>query len=406
MKSLTRVALAGLFGLSALVPAQAQISGDVVRVGVLSDLSSLYAAVGGAGSVVAAKMAAEDFGGKVLGKPIDVISGDHQNKVDVASGLARRWVDEMGVDAFADVATSSTGLAVQNLEKQRQKAVVLISGAGTRSLGEEACSPVGVTWTWNTYSVAAGTANAAVKQGYKKWFMLTADYAFGHALEKDASEIIKASGGDVIGAVRHPLNTADFSSFLLQVQSSGAKVIGLANAGGDTINAIKQASEFGITKSGTRIAALLTFITDIHSIGLREAQGLLLTTPFYWNRTPQSREWSQRFFKRHGAMPTMVQAGVYSSVTHYLKAVKAAGTDAPKAVIAKMRELPIDDMFASNGRLREDNVMVHDMFLARVKAPEESKEPWDYYEILRTIPAADVYWPLSASKCPLVVKAN
>lgn len=406
MKYLKGAVLAGLLSLSALTAAQAQISGDVVRIGVIADMSSLYAAVGGPGSAVAAKMAAEDFGGAVLGKPIDVVSGDHQNKVDVASGLARKWVDEMGVDAFADVATSSTALAIQNVEKERQKAVVLISGAGTRSLSDEACSPVGVTWTWNTYSVAAGTANAAVKQGYKKWFMLTADYAFGHALEKDATEIIKANGGEVIGSVRHPLNTSDFSSFLLQVQSSGAKVIGLANAGGDTINAIKQASEFGIGKSDVKIAALLTFITDIHAIGLREAQGLLLTTPFYWNRTPQSREWSMRFFKRHGAMPTMVQAGVYSSVTHYLKAVKAAGTDEPKAVVASMRKIPIEDMFASNGRLREDNVMVHDMFLARVKSPTESKEPWDYYEILRTIPAADVYWPLSASKCPLVAKTK
>lgn len=403
MRYLRDVVMGSLVSLSLFAPAHAQISGDVVRIGVLTDLSSLYSAVGGGGSVIAAKMAAEDFGGQVLGKPIDVISADHQNKVDVASGLARRWVDEAGVDAFADVATSSTGLAVQNLEKQRQKAVVLISGAGTRSLGEETCSPVGVTWTWNTYSVAAGTANAAVKQGHKKWFMLTADYAFGHALERDATEIIKANGGEVVGAVRHPLNTADFSSFLLQARGSGAGVIGLANAGGDTINAIKQASEFGL---GIKIAALLTFITDIHSIGLREAQGLLLTTSFYWNRTPKSREWSMRFFKRHGAMPTMVQAGVYSSVSHYLKAVRAAGTDEPKAVVAKMREMPVNDMFTTNGRLREDHVMVHDMFLARVKSPAESKEPWDYFEILRTIPADDVYWPLSSSKCPLVAKAK
>lgn len=406
MRFLKGIALSGMLALAWQPAAHAQVSGDVVRIGVIADMSSLYAPIGGPGSVVAAKMAVEDFGGEVLGKPVDVISGDHQNKVDVASGLARRWGDEMGVDAYADVATSSTALAIQELERQRQKAVVLISGAGTRSLGEEACSPVGVFWTWNTYSVAAGTANAAVKQGYKKWFFLTADYAFGHALERDATGIIKENGGTVAGSVRHPLNSMDFSSFLLQAQQSKADVLGLANAGGDTINAIKQAAEFGLSSSGMKPAALLTFITDIHSIGLEQAQGLLLTTAFYWNRTPEAREWSMRFFKRHGAMPTMVQAGVYSSVTHYLKAVQAAGTDEPKAVVAKMRAMPVDDMFASNARLRADNVLVHDMWLARVKAPSESKEPWDYYEILRTIPGDEVYWPLAASKCPLVGKTQ
>lgn len=401
MKTLGKVALACMFAATPGVAA-AQSTGGV-RIGVMSDSSSLYAAVGGPGSFVAAKLAVEDFGGSVLGKTIDIVQGDHQNKVDVATGIARRWTDEMGVTAFADVATSSTALAVQALEKEQQKAVVLISGGGAKALSDDQCSPVGVNWVWNTYSVSAGTANAAVKAGYKKWFILAADYAFGHALERDATEVIKAGGGEVLGSIRHPLNTPDFSSFLVRAQQSGANVIGLANAGGDTVNAIKQGGEFGLKKSGVNMAALLTFITDIHAIGLKEAQGLLLTTPFYWNRTPESRAWSMRFFKQHGAMPTMVQAGVYSSVSHYLKAVKAAGTTDPKTVVAKMRELPVDDMFAK-GRLREDHVMVHDMYLARVKTPEQSKEPWDYYEIVRTIPADDVYWPLSASKCPLVKK--
>jgi branched-chain amino acid transport system substrate-binding protein len=395
----------GCFCVLAPALADAQ-SASGVRIGVMSDSSSLYAAVGGPGSLVAAKLAVEDFGGTVLGKPIDVIAGDHQNKVDVASALARRWVDEMGVTAFADVATSSTALAVQALEKERQKAVVLISGGGARALSDEACSPVGINWVWNTYSMATGTAGAAVKQGFKKWFILAADYAFGQALEKDATEVIKANGGEIVASVRHPLNTPDFASYLVRVPQSGANVVGLANAGGDTVNAIKQGGEFGLKEAGVNMAALLTFITDVHAIGLKQAQGLLLTTPFYWNRTPETRAWSMRFFKLHGAMPTMVQAGVYSSVSHYLRAVQAAGTTKPKVVVEKMREMPINDIFADNGRIRQDNVMVHDMFLARVKSPSESKEPWDYYEILRRIPADELYWSLSASKCPLVAKSN
>lgn len=404
MKLLGRITIGCLCAFAPAL-AHAQSPGGV-RIGVMSDSSSLYAAVGGPGSTVAAKLAVEDFGGSVLGKPIDIISGDHQNKVDVASALARRWVDEMGVTAFADVATSSTALAVQALEKERQKAVVLISGGGARALSDEACSPVGINWVWNTYSMATGTAGAAVKQGYNKWFILAADYAFGQALEKDATEVIKAAGGQIVGSVRHPLNTPDFASYLVRVQPAGANVIGLANAGGDTVNAIKQGGEFGLKEAGVSMAALLTFITDVHAIGLKQAQGLLLTTPFYWNRTPETRAWSLRFFKIHGAMPTMVQAGVYSSVSHYLKAVQAAGTTEPRAVVAKMREMPINDIFTDNGKIREDNVMVHDMFLAKVKSPSESKEPWDYYEILRRIPADELYWPLSASKCPLVAKPN
>jgi branched-chain amino acid transport system substrate-binding protein len=404
MKLLGLLTVAAVAAVVSYQSANAQASGEAVKIGVITDLSSLYTAIGGKGSVLAANMAVEDFGGQVNGKPIEVIAGDHQNKADVAAGLARRWVDVEGVTAFADVATSSTALVVQDLEKRQQKAVVLLSGPGTRQLGDEACSPVGLLWTWNTYSFAVGTAKAAVEQGNKRWFILTADYAFGHALEKDATDIIKANGGEIVGVVRHPINAVDFSSFLLQAQQSGAGILGLANAGGDTINAIKQANEFGLPASGMKIAALAIFITDIHSLGLDKAKGLLLTTPFYWNRTPESREWSMRFFKRQGAMPTMVQAGVYSSVMHYLKAVKAAGTVEPNAVVAKMREMPVNDFFATNARLREDNVLIHDMYLAQVKTPEESKEPWDYYKILQTIPANDVFWPLSSSKCPMVTQ--
>jgi branched-chain amino acid transport system substrate-binding protein len=407
MRLVGKVAIGCFFFVTPLL-AQAQATGSTggVRIGVMSDSSSLYAAIGGPGSYVAAKLAVEDFGGSVLGKPIEIIVGDHQNKVDVALALARRWVDEMGVTAFADVATSSTALAVQALENERQKAVVLISGGGARALSDDACSPVGINWVWNTYSVATGTARAAVKQGYSKWFMLAADYAFGQALEKDATEVIKAAGGEIVGSVRHPLNTPDFASYLVRALQSGANVIGLANAGGDTVNAIKQGEEFGLKEAGIHMAALLTFITDVHAIGLKQAQGLLLTTSFYWNRTPETRAWSMRFFKLHGAMPTMVQAGVYSSVSHYLKAVQAAGTTEARTVVAKMHEMPIHDIFADNGRIREDNVMVHDMYLAKVKSPSESKEPWDYYEILRRIPADELYWPLSASKCLLVTRPN
>ncbi|NKE66112.1 ABC transporter substrate-binding protein [Ramlibacter sp. RBP-2] len=376
-----------------------------LKIGVMTDLSSLYSPIGGKGSGVATRMAVEDFGGKVLGRPIEVVVGDHQNKVDVATALAKRWVDVDGVRAFSDVAASSTAIAVQAQERDRQKAVVLISGGGARPLADEECSPVGTLWSWNTYSVGSSTARALVERGAKKWFFITADYAFGHSLEKAVGDVVKASGGTVVGSVRHPLNSPDFSSYLLRAQSSGADVIALANAGGDMINGVKQAGEFGITESGKKLATLLTFITDIHGIGLKQAQGLTLTTSFYWNRTPETRAWSQRFFKQQGAMPTMVQASTYSSVLHYLKAVQAAGTDEPKAVMAKMRELRVNDkVFAENGWIREDGIMMHDFYLAQVKKPAESKEPWDYYDIVATIPAEKAFWPLSESKCKMVKK--
>ncbi|HHY48191.1 MAG TPA: ABC transporter substrate-binding protein [Alphaproteobacteria bacterium] len=404
MKTLARacIAMAALY--IGMHGSYAQTRTAPVRIGVLSDMSTLYSAIGGKGSLLAARMAAEDFGGKVIGVPIEIVSGDHQNKVDVASALARRWVDSEGVSAFADVATSSTALAVQVLERQRQRAVVLISGGGARPLADEECSPVGFLWNWNTWSVATSTAKAMVQRGAKNWYFLTADYAFGHALEQSTSGVIKAAGGTVVGAVRHPLNTADMSSFLLQAQNSNADVIALANAGGDMVTAVKQAAEFGVTGSGKKVAALLTFITDIHGIGLKQAQGLLLTTSFYWDRNAETRAWSQRFFKQQGAMPTMVQASVYSSVMHFLKAVQAAGTDEAKAVARKMREIPVNDVFARNGWIREDGLMMHDMYLAQVKKPEESKGPWDYYTVLETIPAEKAFWPLSESKCALARK--
>ena len=407
MRTLRTLATAAALLLAGLAPSHAQTPAAApapLKIGVLTDLSSLYSPIGGKGSAVAARLAVEDFGGKVLGRPVEVVVGDHQNKVDIASSLARRWVDVDGVRAFADVATSSTALAVQILERERQRAVVLISGGGARPLADEECSPVGFLWNWNTYSVATGTANALLQRGAKKWFFITADYAFGHALERSVSEVVKAGGGTVVGAVRHPLNSPDFASYLLQAQNSGADVVALANAGGDMVNAVKQAGEFGLTQSGKKLATLLTFITDIHGIGLKQAQGLMLTTSFYWDRTPEARAWAQRFYKAHGAMPTMVQAGTYSSVLHYLKAVQAAGTDEAKAVAAKIRELPVNDLFAKNGWIREDGLLMHDFYLAQVKKPSESKEPWDYYNVVATIPADKAFWPLSESKCRLVKK--
>jgi branched-chain amino acid transport system substrate-binding protein len=394
-------ALALTAGLSS--HANAQLSNDAVKIGVLNDQSGLYADFGGRGSVIAAQMAAEDFGGKVLGKPIQILSADHQNKPDVGSNIARQWFDQDGVDAIADLTTSSVALAVQEIGKQNGK-VTLTSGAATSRLTGDACSPTGFHWAYDTVALANGTGKAVVEEGLKKWFFLTADYAFGYALEKDVSEVVKASGGEVVGAVRHPLNTSDFSSFLLQAQGSGAQVIGLANAGTDTTTSIKQAAEFGIVAGGQHLAGLLLVLSDIHALGLETAQGLVLTTGFYWDLDDESRAWSQRYYERMQRMPNMIQAGVYSSVMHYLKAVQAAGTDEGKVVAAKMKELPIKDMFARNGKVREDGRLVHDMYLARVKTPAQSKKPWDYYEIVRTIPGDQAYLPLDRSPCPLVKK--
>lgn len=381
----------------------AQISGDVVKIGVLNDQSGLYSDFGGSGSVLAARMAVEDFGGTVLGKPIEILSADHQNKVDIASNVARQWLDVDGVDAFADLTNSAVALAVQGLTKERGK-IAMFSGPATTRLTNEDCSPTGFHWTFDTYSQAIGSARAVLQDGGKDWFLLVADYAFGHQMAADLSQEIKAGGGKVLGEVRHPTSTNDFSSFLLQAQGSRAQIVGLANAGTDTVNAVKQAAEFGIASGGQKVVGLVIVISDVHAMGLKGAQGLVATTAYYWDRDDDSRAFAKRYEEKTGRKPGMVQAGVYSSVMHYLKAVKAAGTDDGKAVAVKMRETPVDDFFAKGAKLREDGRLVHDMYLVEVKRPEESKGPWDYYKILRTIPGDQAAQPLAQSKCPLVKK--
>ena len=383
--------------------AQAQVSDDVVKIGVINDQSSIYADLSGLGGVEAAKMAIEDFGGSVLGKPIELVSADHQNKADIATNIVTKWIDEDKVDVISDLPNSSAMLAVQDIARRKHR-LVLVSTGGTSEFTGKACSPYGIHWTYDTYALAYGTGKYLVQEGGDSWFFLTADYAFGQALEQDTTRFVEAAGGKVLGSVKHPFPNQDFSSYLVQAQASGAKIIALANAGGDTINAIKQAAEFGIVRKGQRLAGLLLFISDVHSLGLEAAQGIVLTTGFYWDYDDATRAWSKRFFERRHAMPTMAQAGVYSSILHYLKAVQAAGTDEALAVAAKMRELPIEDFFAKNGRIREDNRMVHDMYLVQVKAPSESKYPWDYYKVLRVIPAEEAFRPLSESECPMVKK--
>ncbi len=399
--------LAGLLAATALAaatPAPAQkISDDVVKIGLILDMSSIYADITGKGSADAAQMAIDDFGGKVLGKPIELVYADHQNKADIAASKAREWFENDHVDAILDVAASATALAALEVAKQKNK-IMVFNGPGATRLTNEACGPLSVHWTYDTYALAHGTGYAMVKQGYDTWFFITADYAFGQDLERDTTAVVVANGGKVVGGVRAPINTSDFSSFLLQAQASKAKVIALANAGADTTNAIKQASEFGIVKGGQKLAGMLVFITDIHALGLEKAQGMLLTTAFYWDMNDETRKWSARFMAKEGRMPTMAQAGVYSTVAHYLKAVQAAGTDESEAVMKKMRETPVNDFFVKNGKIREDGRMVHDMYLVEVKTPAESKGPWDYYKIKATIPAEEAFQPLSASRCPLVKK--
>jgi|KBSSwiStaDraftv2_1062776.scaffolds.fasta_scaffold101776_2 branched-chain amino acid transport system substrate-binding protein len=383
--------------------AVAQISGNVVKIGVLNDQSSLYADITGQGSVVAARMAVEDFGGKVAGVPVEVVFADHQNKPDVGTSLARQWLERDGVDVIVDVPTSSVALAVNEVVRQLN-GVLLNSGAASADLTGKACSPNTVHWTYDTWALANGTGKAVVQSGGDTWFFLTSDYAFGHALERDVSNVVKASGGKVLGAVRHPLNSADFSSFLLQAQGSKAKIIGLANAGGDTINSIKQAAEFGIGTGGQKLAGLLVFVTDVHALGLQAAQGLQLTEAFYWDLNDQTRAWSKRFAEKHGGkMPSMVQAGVYGAVLHYLKAVDQLKSDGDgKAVVAKMQEIPTNDPLFGQGTIRIDGRTIHPMYLFEVKAPHASKGPWDYYQLLHTIPAAEAFRPLDQGECPLV----
>ncbi len=383
--------------------AWAQVSDGVVKLGVLNDMSGLYADVSGKGGVVAAQMAAEDFGGKVLGAPIEIIGGDHQNKPDVGAGLARQWIDTDHVDAIVDVPTSSVALAIQEVTREKKR-IFLMSGPASSDLTGKACSPYGIHWTYDTYALAHGTGGALVKQGGNSWFFITADYAFGHALERDTGDAVKAAGGKVLGAVNAPLNTQDFSSYLLQAQASKAKVIGLANAGGDTINSIKQASEFGIVAGGQKLAGLLVFLSDIHSIGLKTAQGLTITSAWYWDKDDASRTFAKRFMARNptGLPPTYIQAGIYTEVAFYLKAIKAAGTDDADKVVAQMRKMKINDFMTKDGWVREDGRVMRDMYLEEVKSPAESKYPFDYVKILATIPADQAFRPLKDGNCPLV----
>jgi branched-chain amino acid transport system substrate-binding protein len=383
--------------------ASAQISDDVVRIGVLTDLSSWGRDNSGPGSVEAAKMAVEEFGPTVLGKPIEIISADHQMKTDVGVQIAREWFDIGKVDAVADIPNSGIAIAVHNLVRDRNR-IALLSGPGASSLTDELCSANTVQFAYDTYALSKVTASAVINEGGKSWFFITADYAFGQQLEKDATRFIKELGGTVLGSVRHPTNTADFSSFALQAQSSKADVVAFANAGQDTDNSIKQAGEFGLVKGGQKLVGLLMFDTDVHAIGLEAAQGTYMTTASYWNMDDKTRAWSKKFFAKTNVMPTMIHTGVYGSVLHYLRAIKAAGTDDPQKVMAKMRELPIEDVFVHGGRLREDGRVIRDMYLARVKKPQESKEPWDYLEIIKTVKGDDAYRPVAESKCPLLKK--
>jgi branched-chain amino acid transport system substrate-binding protein len=374
-----------------------------LKLGGILDMSGLYADITGSGSETAAKMAVEDFGGEVLGRKIEIIAADHLNKADLAANIARDMLDNQGIEMIWDVAASATALAAGEIAKARGK-IVMFNGPGSIRLTNEACGPYTVHYVFDTFAQANTTGLAAVKQGLDSWYFLTADYAFGQDLEKDTTNVVVKAGGKVLGSVRHPLNTSDFSSYLLQAQSSKAKVIGLANAGGDTINAIKQAAEFGLMKGGQKLSPLLAFVTDIDSVGLETAQGLLLTEAFYWDLNDETRAFSKRFMERVKRVPTAAQAGVYSSVTHYLKAVKAAGTTDSAAVIKVMKETPINDMFAKNGKIREDGRMVHDMYLFEVKKPSESKGRWDDYKLLATVPGNEAFQSLEASRCPLVKK--
>jgi len=374
-----------------------------LKLGGILDMSGLYADITGPGSETAAKMAVEDFGGEVLGRKIEIIAADHLNKADLAANIARDMIDNQGVEMIYDVAASATALAAGEIAKARNK-IIIFNGPGSIRLSNEACGPYTVHYVFDTYGQANVTGLAAVKSGLDSWFFLTADYAFGADLEKDTTNVVLKSGGKVLGSVRHPLNTSDFSSYLLQAQASKAKVIGLANAGGDTINAIKQGAEFGLMKSGQKMSPLLAFVTDIDSVGLETAQGLLLAEAFYWDLNDETRTFSKRFMERVKRVPTSAQAGVYSSVTHYLKAVKAAGTTDAAPVMKIMKETPINDMFAKNGRIREDGRMVHDMYLFEVKKPSESKGRWDDYKLLATVPGNEAFQPLELSRCPLLKK--
>lgn len=405
MKKLNKSLVAGLLAISGV--AQAQISDGVVKIGVLTDMSGPYSGMGGSGSVVAAKMAIEDcLKAECKDFKVELVSADHQNKADIAVTKAREWIDHDKVDALADLTNSAAALAIQKLIKEKG-GIALYSGPATTRLTNDDCTVNGFHWMFDTYSSAAGAAAALTREGYKSWFFLTVDYAFGHSLEKDATDVVNSFGGSVVGSVRHPLNASDFSSFLLQAKNSKAQVIGLANGAQDTVNAIKGAREFGIGGKDQKIASLLMFLTDVHSLGLNQAQGLMFSEGFYWDMDDQTRAFATRFEKLHrGYKPTMVQAGVYSSVLHYLKSVAVAKTDDWKVVSQKMRELPINDPIMRNASIRPDGRVVHDMYLFQVKKPNESKGPWDYYNLIATVPAKIAFKPLENSTCPLVKKEH
>ncbi len=395
-------ALVALAAVSTALAAD-KFSDGVVKIGVLTDMTGYYSDLAGPGSVLAAQMAIDDFGGKVGTAKIVLVSADHQNKADIASNTARKWFDEEKVDAIADLVSSSTAGAVIPVATEKKR-ITLLSGPGTTAFTGEKCGPYNVHYTYDNWALANGTGREVVRQGGDTWFFVTADYVFGKSLEEDTTKVVKAAGGKVLGFARHPSpGTTDFSSYLLQAQASGSKIIGLANAGADTVNCIKQAKEFGITPKQS-LAGLLTFITDVHSLGLDTAKGMYFTSAFYWDRDDDTRKWSKRFFEKHKKMPTMVQAGVYSAVMHYLQAIKAAGTDDADAVIAKMKATPVNDFFAKNGRIGPDGLHRHDMYLVKVKSPQESKYAWDYYNIVKTIPAAEAFPSVEAQNCPLVKK--
>ena len=383
-------------------PGNVKISGDVVKIAVLSDMSGVYSDIGGKGSVVAAQMAVDTFGGKVLGKPIEVVSADHQNKADIGANKAREWFDTQGVDLIVDVPNSGVAIAVSKVANEKHK-LFIVSGAGSSRLTNEDCNPYTIHYVYDTYATGGVTGRAVVQHGGNSWYFITADYAFGHSLQDDTTRAVKAAGGQVLGSVLHPLSAADFSSYLLQAQASKAKVIGLANAGGDTINSIKTAAEFGINKTQT-LAGLLVYITDVNSLGLQAAQGMYVAESFYWDMNDETRKFGKAFQAKMGKMPNMSQAGVYSSVLQYLKAIQATGTDDADAVVKKLRETPLNDVFVKNGKVRPDNRMVHDFYLFQVKSPGESKYPWDYYKLISTISADQAFQPLSESRCPLMKK--
>jgi len=381
--------------------AQAQISDNVVKLGVLTNMSSLYADATGKGSLAAVEMAVADYGGKVAGVPIQIVSADHQNKPDVGVNIARNWYDNEKVDAVLDVPTSSVALPVSALTREKNR-ININSGGGSSDITGAQCSPNTVHWTYDTYALSNVAGKAMVKRGEDTWFFVTADNAFGVTLERDAANVVTASGGKVLGDVRHPVNSPDFSSFLREAQASGAKVVALANAGGDTTNALKQAADLGITQAGQKIIALLMEITDTHTLGIKATQGLIVTDAFYWDMNDETRAFSGRFMERVGHMPTMIQAGLYSATMHYLKAIEAVGTDEAPKVMAQMRATPVNDFFAKGGKIRIDGRMVHDMYLFEVKKPEQSRNAWDLYNLIATVPGDEAYRPLDKGGCPLV----